>query len=195
MDDLAKKALGVVGTIGKKAGGGLLEEVKKTAKSAGTQVGLENAIEHEKGEQPIAQQAETAPALSGEETANSANEDFINSLYAPSAPVEQQPVKQEGSNAENPTQKLFERLIEENPGKSQEEIQAMVSDYIQQHKETYFEPLVNRPQQEEENTADKMEREKKEEDDKKMELEEKNQQKVAAPAGKNSVEQERKLGG
>lgn len=174
MDDLGKKTLGAVA-----------EEVKKTAKATVLQLGVEGSKENEKGEQ-------TTQQIEAQQATQQSNEDFVNSLYAPSKQPTQPEVKKE-----NPTQQLFERIAKDNPGKTQEELQQMLSDYQRQHKETYYDPTFNPPpkQQEEERPAEKVEREKEEERWKLQEKEKEKPPPLAVQREKNKTEQFRGASG
>lgn len=165
-DDLGKKTLGVVGSLSKQVGKGIAEEVKKTAKTTVAQIG---GIEQKPAGQE-GTQIEAAKTQQIEQITEETNKDFVKDLYAPSAP--QPEVKKE--EIKNPTQHLAQTIAEENPEKTPEEIQQIVSARQRLHNETYYEPLVSPPKQQEERTAEKIENEKEKE---RWELEEKKKDK------------------
>lgn len=164
-DDLGKKALGVVGTLTKQIGKTAAEEVKKTAKATVSQIGGIEQNKEGQGGSP-----EEAGKDQAEQASTQANQDIVKEMYAPSAPAQQK--KEE---PKNPSQQMAQSVAEKSPDKTPEEIQQIVAARQRLHNETYYDPLVNPPkQQEEERTAEKIENEKEKE---RWELQEKEKKK------------------
>lgn len=163
-DDLGKKALGVVGTLTKQIGKTAAEEVKKTAKATVSQIGGIEQNKEGQGGSPGETGKDQAKQVSTQ-----ANQDIVKEMYAPSKPPEQK--KEE---PKNPSQQMAQSVAEKSPDKTPEEIQQIVDARQRLHKETYYDPLVNPPKQEEERPAEKLENEKEKE---RWELQEKEKKK------------------
>jgi hypothetical protein len=102
-----------------------------------------------------------------------------------------------------PSVELPEETIQQAQQKDQLETQQKLANLRQElHKKGYYEPLIayetKKPQEEEENTSEKLEREEKEEEQKKMELEEKKAQEkqdLAKTRAQTKVEANRGVAG
>lgn len=180
-DDITKKTLGVVGTLTKQVAKTVGEEAKKTAKAVVSQIGgIEQNKEGKEG-------SKIEVEAQGDKLAQQANQDLVKDMYAPS-----QPQKEE---AKNPTQQMAQSITEKNPEKTPEEIQKIVSLRQQMHNETYYDPLVNPPQKEEERPVEKVEREKEEERWKLQEKEKEKPPPLAVQREQNKTEKFRGASG
>ncbi len=178
--------LGKVGDLTQQFGKGVSEEVKKTGQSTAAQIGLENKVERAEGTSPEAAKEAENPA------SDKANEDFVKAMYGvdsnkDTAQLPAQKQNQTKANEDNPDAQLFQSLALAHPSKTQEELQKMLSEYKQQHKEEYYDKVFNPPKPKEEAVTEKIEREDNEERWK-LQEEEKKKPKGAPTPGVNPFE-------
>ncbi|MCL4353615.1 hypothetical protein M1615_04090 [Patescibacteria group bacterium] len=166
-----RQGLGGIGGLGKKLGKGVLEESKKTVKSAGRQIaGFESA--QSDGQSKKANQLLEAPGKSRE------NQELIEAMYGKSEP----PVK-------TPAAQVQEETATANPDKTPDEVQKIASLRMRLHQEGYYNPTFSPSKQEPEETpAERVEREEEEERWKLQEAEGKKPPPLAVSRERNKIE-------
>jgi len=159
------KTLGQVGTLGKQIGEGVVEEAKKSAKAASQQVGIEKPVENQAekktGSQEQGKNVKQLPVAD--------NKDFVRDLYAKTDNKDQ--------SDKNSVSQTAAKTAKENPDKTPAEIQKMANLRQQLHKEKYYDPTFNPPEQEEEKPQERVERLEEEEKKKRWELQKKEEKK------------------
>lgn len=167
--------------------GGILEELETTIGQVGQQV---KSVPKAVG-QTVASQTGVAPGtpVSGQQ-AGDINKEVVKSLYAKSDPKAGQNVPPQPPQASAPSDSQASPQSPEEAAKLAEARQKLQA-HQKQHKETYYDPLVNPPKREEERPAEKVEKEEEQEEAKEMELEQKKQkgdQDIAATRARERVE-------
>lgn len=177
MTGIADDILGQVGSLGKQVGATLVDESKKMAKTAASQVGVTSVLEKDKKEKAISSPENAAQKPEEAILQNKDTQDFVKELYGAS------------KNSENAAQKPQE-LPKSTEAKTLEEQQKMASlrQQLQQSHRKYYENLVNRPKQKEIGAAEKVEREKQEENWELQEKEKKKPQPLAVTQAANKTE-------
>ncbi len=153
--------------------GDVLEEFETTARQAVKQVkgAPKQVAKTVAGQTGVSAQSPAAP------TGDESNKDIVKALYGKSRPKDDRPLAENNEQPKTPEE--LEKLA-----KTRQDLQ-------RQHKETYYDPLINRPKPKDEPVAEKIEKEEEEEKAKKMELIQKKEKKdisIAAQNAKTHVE-------
>lgn len=147
MDDIAKKTIGQLGNLGKGLGKVVSDEAKHIVKATRQQAGIEKVAE-EKGKQ-IEQAAVSASDSDVTQVVrNQDTQDFVRDLYGSSTQ------KKPGTIKEHKKQEDFTKFADEHKDKPPEEIQELYRLRQQLHKETYYDPLVDRSQTHDQSTIE-----------------------------------------
>ena len=141
--------------------GSLVVDVKKETGKQIVNEPLESVekVEEQAGTKPRKNQNQTTPADDANMTSQKATLEVVKKMY------EKSDIKK------TPPDKIIEAVIEENPKKTPQELQKMVATrqqlWLQQHKDTYYDPTFN-PLKKQKETTEEI-KEKEEEEKKKME--------------------------
>lgn len=154
-DSLEKKVLGSLGEVGKSIGKTLVDEGKKTVQVAASQIGIETVGgDSEKRKEVPSVTPEQQKVMDVAKKKNDA--EFVQGLYAPSEKPATIPGEKPSAAPPSP---------KEIAGKSQDEQQKIAQlkkQLMEQHVETYYQPLVT-PQKAEEKPLERVERQQMEE--------------------------------